>query len=134
MVQGAYRLLFLREEINMQSDQVLPQDIQIPLSEDFIATFGCEYSTKDDLFQQYVFQDNHGGVVKLTFGFVDGSFGLSFFQDDLEILKIYDEFLSTASINETDQSVVIVLKQGNTLRAIKFTVWPRMLVSIDNMK
>ncbi|MEP2990745.1 MAG: hypothetical protein ABJL11_17650 [Parasphingorhabdus sp.] len=118
----------------MDSDEVSTQDIQLPSSEDFIAVFGCDYAIQDEMFQKYEFEDECGGTAKLTFGFVDGSFGLSIFQESTEVLKIYDEYLSVALINEADQSISITLQQGRTAQTIKFKPWPRMAVSIENMR
>ena len=118
----------------MVRHQILPEDIQVPSSTDFISVFGCDYSVDDDFLQQYLFQDNHDGKVRLTFGLVDGSFGLSFWQNNFEILKIYDEYLLDASIGEDDQSVLIRLMQEGQFQTIKLNIWPRIIISIVNMK
>lgn len=117
----------------MSSPCLTPNDIEIPSSDAFISVFGCDYSVDEDLYQQYLFQDSNGSELRLTFGLVDNSFGLSFWQGEFEVVKIYDEFLLEASIDSDSQKIFIKLKQENVVQKIALSIWPNFSISIERM-
>lgn len=117
----------------MSSSCLTPNDIKVPDSDDFISTFGCDYSVDDDLYQQYLFLDSSDSKLRLTFGLVDNSFGLSLWQGESEIVKIYDEFLLEVSIDSDSQQIIIKLKQDSVIQKITLSVWPKFLLSAVRM-
>ncbi|AEF54853.1 hypothetical protein [Marinomonas posidonica] len=118
----------------MSSQCLKPNDISVPDSDDFISTFGCDYSIDADLYQQYFFQDSEGSKLRLTLGLVDNSFSLSLWQGEFEVVKIYDEFLLEASIDASTQNIFIKLKQTDLIQKITLSAWPKFALSIERMK
>lgn len=110
-----------------------PNDINVPDSNEFISTFGCDYEVDNDLYQQYIFQDSYGSKLRLTFGLIDNSFGLSLWKNDSQIFKIYDEFLLNVSIDSDSAEICIDLKQADIVQKITLSVWPVFLISIERV-
>lgn len=111
----------------------MTQANRIPDSDEFISVFGCEYFIDDYVTQKYVFHDSDSGRLILVFGIADNSFGLTFIQNDFQVIKIYDEGLRSVAINEFDQSISISLRTLESEQKIKVTVWPRVQIIIEHL-
>jgi hypothetical protein len=108
--------------------------LSVPTSNEFEATFGCDCSIDDDLVQTCVFQDNLEQEARITFGHVDCTFGVTIIKEGEEIFRIYDEFLHEVSIIEKIQTVNIILKHGSLFQTIDLVIWPQIKISITSMK
>ncbi|WP_259779845.1 hypothetical protein [Aestuariispira ectoiniformans] len=106
---------------------------EIPEPADFQAAFGCNGGVDSDLIQSYEFIDKSGKKLRLTFGEVDCSFGLSVYQDGKEATRVYDEFLYRVKICEEKQAVEVYLT-GPTTQFWEIVVWPEICVSVTRMK
>ena len=106
----------------------------VPEPIDFQATFGCACTIDQDLVQTCELIDQRGDKVRLTFGNVDHSFGLSLFRGDTEVFRLYDEFLFSVKIRETKQLVEVMLGDCEFTQTWEVRVWPEIFVSAVRKK
>ena len=106
---------------------------QVPSCEDFTSSFGCDCSIDKDLVQICEFRDELGKFIQITFGLLDKSFGLSMSCQGSKLLEVYDEYLTEATVDESNNLIKEMLTSNELIREITITVWPKAIVNIKAM-
>jgi|GEM_PF-3175278 len=111
------------------------EDLIIPSSEDFVATFGCDFSFDELSYtENYVFADDYDNKIYLWVGIADKTFSLSIKSDDFETLKIYSESLQKISLDEKRQSIIIVPGTSDLFQQMQLKIWPRASLHITTTR
>lgn len=101
------------------------EELTVPASEDFVAAFGCDVDFDQQTHtEEYVFVDQHGEKSKLWIGTADRTFGLSVFQNGVEVLRLLDECLSNVRLDEERQMILVTHGNGGSIQELELLVWP----------
>lgn len=111
------------------------EDLIVPSSEDFVATFGCDFSFDELSYtENYVFADEYANKIYLWIGIADNTFSLSIKSDDFETVKIYSESLRKITLDEKSQSIIIVPGTSSLFQQMQVKIWPRASLHVTMTK
>lgn len=111
------------------------EDLSIPSSEEFVATFGCDFSFDELSYtENYVFADHYGNKIYLWIGIADKTFSLIIKFEDFEVVHIYGESIRKISLDEKQQSVVIIAGASGSLQEMQLKIWPRASLHISTVR
>ncbi|WP_163264829.1 hypothetical protein [Chelativorans alearense] len=105
-------------------------DLSLPASEDFVAAFGCDVEFDEQTHTEcYAFTDSFKQISKMWIGTADRTFSLSIARDGAEIVRVYDERLSSIRLDEGRQMIVVTLGDDSWSQRLELSVWPRIKVA-----
>lgn len=111
------------------------EGLVVPASEDFVAAFGCDvnYDEQSET-QEYVFVDEMGDTSEMWIGTFDRTFGLSIFKSGVEVISVFDAYLSWIRIDEERQVITIALGDDGVSQELELAIWPRIKVSFSRKR
>lgn len=115
-------------------DEFDKRALKVPSCDEFTSIFGCDCKIDQDLIQVCEFEDELGGDIRITFGLLDNSFGISVFHNGYKFLEMYDECLAEVSLDESKNIINVKFVSKELSRTVKITVWPKIFVCISVMR